>query len=236
MHRNIPFFLTAFLGTFFIMTHASADNYQIERDRMIKTQIRSRGVKDKNVLAAMQAVPRHEFVLAEYNTEAYADYPLPIGYQQTISQPYIVAYMTELMDVDAASTVLEVGTGSGYQAAVLAHIVKDVYSIEIIPELAERARKTLTRLGYTNVNVKTGDGYLGWPEHAPYDAIIVTAAADTIPQPLIQQLKKGGRMVMPVAAGIGYQMLEVITKDRQGVVKESDTIPVRFVPLVREKK
>ncbi|MCX5801577.1 MAG: protein-L-isoaspartate(D-aspartate) O-methyltransferase [Candidatus Eisenbacteria bacterium] len=198
---------------------------------MVDEQIVKRGVADTLVLAAMRNVPRHEFVPEAYRKYAYADEPLPIGDGQTISQPYIVALMTETLNLDKSSKVLEIGTGSGYQAAVLAEIAKEVYSIEIVEPLARRASETLERLGYKNVKVKCGDGYGGWPDEAPFDAIIVTAAPGHIPQPLIDQLKVGGKMSIPV--GDVYQELVVVTKKDKGITKR-DVIPVRFVPMTGE--
>jgi protein-L-isoaspartate(D-aspartate) O-methyltransferase len=186
---------------------------------------------DMRVLEVMRTVPRHEFVLAQWQAEAYANRPLPIGYGQTISQPSIVAVMTALLDVDRNSRVLEVGTGSGYQAAVLAALVQHVYSIEIIPELADAAREHLQRLGYTNTTTRAGDGYYGWEEHAPFDAIIVTAAASHIPPPLLRQLKPGGRMVIPVGSTFLTQYLMLVHKDQAGQVKTRQVLPVAFVPL-----
>jgi len=200
------------------------------RERLV-LQLIAKGIKDDKVIAAMRAVQRHEFVPKGYRTKAYADHPLPIGMDQTISQPYIVAYMTEMLELDGSENVLEIGTGSGYQAAVLAEIVGTVYTIEIVEPLARNAEKTLKRLGYDDVFVKVGDGYRGWPEHAPFDAIIVTAAPDHVPQPLVEQLKVGGRMVIPV--GEWGQWLMLITKDEDGVTTRKD-LPVRFVPMTGE--
>jgi protein-L-isoaspartate(D-aspartate) O-methyltransferase len=202
-----------------------------QRRAMVESQIASRGVADSAVLDAMRTVPRHRFVLSEYAYQAYSDQPLPIGEGQTISQPYIVALMTELLNPKPTDTVLEVGTGSGYQAAVLAEIVARVYSIEILEPLTTRADSTLSALHYKNVTVKTGDGYRGWPEHAPFDGIVVTAAPDHIPQPLVEQLKVGGKLVIPV--GTAWQELMVITKTEKGTVEKSVT-PVRFVPMTGE--
>ena len=198
------------------------------RERMVRDQIEARGVRDAGTLAAMRKVPRHEFVPAEMEPRAYEDRPLPIGHEQTISQPYIVAFMTEALGLRGGETVLEVGTGSGYQAAVLAEIAARVYSIEIVAPLAERARADLARLGYRNVHVRAGDGYQGWPEAAPFDAIMVTAAAPRIPEPLLAQLKDGGRLIIPV--GEDDQSLVVIrrTGDR---FAEQTVLPVRFVPM-----
>ncbi len=205
-----------------------------ERARMADWQIEARGVKDPNVLTAMRVVPRHAFVRQTEDRYAYADYPLPIGYDQTISQPYIVAFMTEALKLDANSKVLEIGTGSGYQAAVCAEICREVYTIEIVQELADLAEKHLKELGYANVFVKAGDGYFGWPQHAPFDAIIGTAAAGRIPEPLIEQLKPGGRMILPCGSAAEFQYLVLITKDRQGNLQKSNVMPVRFVPMTGE--
>jgi protein-L-isoaspartate(D-aspartate) O-methyltransferase len=197
--------------------------------------MRSRDITDERVLAAMEAVPRHEFVLPETVGQAYDDHPLPIGYGQTISQPYIVALMTQMLDLGPNAKVLEIGTGSGYQAAVLAELTGQVYTIEIIPELAERARITLDRLGYGYVVSKQADGYWGWEEHAPFDAIIVTAAPDHIPQPLLNQLTDGGHMVIPVGPPGGYQSLWRITREGQEF-RNFNWGGVRFVPLTREQE
>ncbi len=210
--------------------------YRLRRMDMVRTQIEARGVKHTAVLDAMRAVPRHEFVSADLRDEAYDDHPLPIGYGQTISQPYIVAVMTELLDPDPDDIVLEVGTGSGYQAAVLAHVVRKVYSVEIIEDLAKTARERLTRLGYRNVEVRHGDGYYGWPEHAPYDGIIVTAAASHIPPPLLDQLKPGGRMVIPVGPPMLVQSLVLVQKDPDGTIRQREIMSVRFVPLVKGRR
>ena len=204
--------------------------YVSERTRMVEEHIRARGIRNPAVLEAMDRVPRHRFVRPGDQDLAYADQPLPIGSGQTISQPYIVAYMTEAADISRDEKVLEIGTGSGYQAAILAEVAREVYTIEIVPELAARAQAVLRELGYSNVHARTGDGYAGWPEQAPFDAIVVTAAPDHVPQPLIDQLAVNGRMVIPV--GTGYQEIRVITRTPGGVIQES-TIPVRFVPLVR---
>jgi protein-L-isoaspartate(D-aspartate) O-methyltransferase len=201
------------------------------REQMVREQIETRGVKDPDVLAAMRAVPRHEFVPAEYRSEAYRDSPLPIGDGQTISQPYIVALMTELLEVKSGDTVLEIGTGSGYQAAVLAAMGVEVYSIEIRQGLSERAAATLERLGYGKAHVRFGDGYGGWPDKAPFDGIIVTAAPERIPEPLLEQLKEGAHMVIPV--GPFFQDLKVITRTG-ATFGERSVIPVRFVPMTGE--
>ena len=198
---------------------------------MVSDQIVARGITDQRVISAMREVPRHEFMPDAMRYLAYSDSPAPIGYDQTISQPYIVAIMTELLQLEEDDKVLEIGTGSGYQAAVLGEIGVEVYSIEIVCELADRAKATLAEQGYDNVHVKCGDGYKGWPEHAPFDAIIVTAAPPEVPQALVEQLAPGGRMVVPV--GDYYQKLRVISKDPKGETHSEDIFDVRFVPMVR---
>jgi protein-L-isoaspartate(D-aspartate) O-methyltransferase len=198
------------------------------REEMVKEQIAARDVSDARVLKAMRDVPRHEFVPAEVRRHAYADQPLPIGHSQTISQPYIVAFMTEKLAPQPTDRVLEIGTGSGYQAAVLSKLVAEVFTIEIVEPLATRAAADLKRLGFDNVKVKAGDGYKGWPEHAPFDAVIVTCAPDHVPQPLVDQLKEGGRMIIPV--GRGVQELYLLEK-RGGKVEQRAVLPVRFVPM-----
>lgn len=200
------------------------------RRQMVETQIRHRGVSDPRVLAALQNVPRHRFVREGDEANAYGDYPLAIGSGQTISQPYIVAYMTQALDPQPDARVLEVGTGSGYQAAVLGALVAEVYTVEIVPDLARRATAILAELGYAHVHVREGDGYAGWAEHAPFDAVIVTAAPDHIPQPLVDQLRIGGRLVVPV--GTDDQNLLVLTRTTDGL-REDARLPVRFVPLTR---
>jgi protein-L-isoaspartate(D-aspartate) O-methyltransferase len=212
---------------------AKADDAEFlnERTSMVKNQIAERGISDRRVIEAMLSVPRHKFVPDKYITRAYDDNPLPIGYGQTISQPYIVAYMTEVLNLNKNSTVLEVGTGSGYQAAILSPLVKKVYTIEIIPELANVAAVRLKDLGYTNVDAGIGDGYYGWTKHAPFDAIIVTAAAGHIPPPLLEQLKNNGRMVIPVGGSFLVQNLILISKDKDGIITTRNLLPVRFVPL-----
>jgi len=202
------------------------------RARMVETQIVARGVRDPRVLAAMRKVPRHLFVDPSERERAYDDHPLPIAGSQTISQPYIVAVMTELLQLSPKARVLEIGTGSGYQSAVLGELAAEVYSIEILPDLARSASETLRRLGYANVTVREGDGYRGWPEHAPFDGIIVTAAPERTPEPLLEQLAPGGRMVIPV--GGFFQELKVFTKESDGRLTERDIIPVRFVPMTGE--
>ena len=203
------------------------------RQQMVERTVRARGVSDAGVLRAMEAVPRHRFVLERYLGQAYADHPLPIGYGQTISQPYIVALMTELLGLQPGERVLEIGTGSAYQAAVLAELVDEVYSIEIVPELAASAAQRLQELGYDNVRVKQGDGYYGWEEYAPFDAIIVTCAPDHVPQPLVNQLAEGGRLVVPIGPPGGYQALWQYVREEDGL-KAYNLGGVRFVPLLRE--
>jgi protein-L-isoaspartate(D-aspartate) O-methyltransferase len=209
------------------------DPYTQDRRKMVRRQIEDRGIKDQRILGALLHVPRHRFVPADRLQLAYQDSPLPIGYGQTISQPYIVARMTELLKPKAEHRVLEVGTGSGYQAAVLSELVKEVYSIEIIRLLGESAQKRLSDLGYHNVTTKVADGYFGWPEKAPFDGIIVTAAATDIPPLLLEQLKPTGRMVIPVGSPDQTQFLKLVTKNVDGPPTVVTLEPVRFVPLVR---
>ena len=201
---------------------------QIERYQMVEQQIRAREVTDARVLSAMRAVPRHEFIPNALRHLAYADTPLPIGFDQTISQPYIVAFMTEVLELPPNAKVLDIGTGSGYQAAVLAQVARDVFSVEIVPELATSAAARLEELGYDNVLVRRGDGYRGWPDEAPFDGIIVAAAVDHIPQTLIEQLAVGARLVIPV--GDRSQKMTIVTKTKIGSMVET-TFPVRFVPM-----
>ncbi len=208
------------------------DKYEAARERMVTQQIVSRGVKDAATLRAMRKVQRHLFVPREYERDAYDDTPLPIGYGQTISQPYIVAYMTEVVRPSAKKKALEIGTGSGYQAAILAEIVGKVYTIEIVPELARESEDRLKRLGYSNIICKYGDGYKGWPEHAPFDIIVVTAAPDEIPQPLIDQLAENGRLIIPVGAPSAVQELILLEK-KNGKIEKSRLTFVRFVPFRR---
>jgi protein-L-isoaspartate(D-aspartate) O-methyltransferase len=205
-----------------------------DRRRMVEEQIRARGITDAGVLAAMQAVERHLFVPSEYREQAYSDRPLPIGYGQTISQPYIVAYMTERIRPRKEFKVLEIGTGSGYQAAILAGIVDQVFTVEIVPELASASAERLKKLGYGNVQVKQADGFYGWKEHAPYDAIVVTASADFVPPPLIEQLKPGGIMIIPVGSPFQVQFLKEIEK-KNGRVLSRNLLPVRFVPFIHNE-
>lgn len=211
------------------------DRFERERERMVRTQIEARGIRDAAVLQAMRTVPRHLFVPQAQLRNAYADSPLPIGYGQTISQPFIVAYMTEIIQPKPHYRVLEIGAGSGYHAAVIAEIVSEVYTIEIIPELGVAATDRLERLGYDNVRVKIADGYYGWEEYAPFDAIVVTAAADHIPPPLIEQLKEGGRMIIPVGSPFFVQQLMLVEK-RGEDVRTRNLMPVRFVPFRRAEE
>lgn len=212
-------------------TPLTEDSLRVMRERMVATQIKARGVNDSRVLKAMREVPRHEFVAKHLYPSAYADHPLPIGEGQTISQPYIVAFMTEALRLEPHYKVLEIGTGSGYQAAVLAEIVDSVFTIEIIENLGKSAEATLLKLGYENIQVRIGDGYQGWKEAGLFDAIIVTAAPPEVPQPLIEQLKVGGRMVIPV--GDYFQELIRITKTEDEIIREN-LLPVRFVPMTGE--
>jgi protein-L-isoaspartate(D-aspartate) O-methyltransferase len=210
----------------------AAEDLSEARRKMVLEQIQQRGVSDTRVLAAMRRVPRHLFVPDPERRRAYADEPLPIGWGQTISQPYIVGLMSSLLEVGPGAKVLEIGTGSGYQAAVLSQMGLRVYSMEIVEPLGEQARSTLTRLGYRSVQVRIGDGYKGWPEQAPFDAILLTAAPPRVPEPLIRQLKVGGRMVLPV--GSYWQDLQVLTKQADGTLEKKSIAPVRFVPMTGE--
>lgn len=202
-----------------------------DADRMVEQQLRRQGIADARVLAAMRAVPRHAFVPAEQRASAYDDRPLPIGFGQTISQPYVVAFMTEALALTPSDVVLEIGTGCGYQTAILAELAGQVYTIELVPELAEQARRTLEALGYHNVHVRVGDGSRGWPEHAPFPKIIVTAAPEEVPQALVDQLAVGGTMVVPVGPRGGDQDLRILRRTDRGV-DTGRSLPVRFVPMV----
>ena len=204
------------------------------REEMVKAQIEKRGIKDAATLAALRKIPRHLFVPQNIIDDAYDDRPLPIGYGQTISQPFIVAYMTEIVKPKPDHRVLEIGTGSGYQAAVLSAIVKEVYTIEIVDSLGSQARNRLSKLNYKNITVKTGDGYHGWKEKSPFDAIVVTAAAEHIPPPLIEQLKEGGRMIIPIGSPFMVQQLMLVEK-KGGKTRTSSLMPVRFVPFKRSQ-
>ena len=212
----------------------STDSFDNKRARMVEDQIKGRGIKDLSVLKAVSTVKRELFVPEKYRDLAYSDRPLPIGHNQTISQPYIVAYMTEQLQVEKHQKVLEIGTGSGYQAAVLAELVNHVFTIEIIPELAEDAEKVLNKTGYDNITIRTGDGYKGWPDQAPFDRIMVTAAPEEIPEKLVQQLANDGRMIIPVGANLFMQYLWLIKRGKNGKITKEKILPVRFVPMVKE--
>jgi protein-L-isoaspartate(D-aspartate) O-methyltransferase len=209
-----------------------AGDLATQREAMVATQIEARGISDPATLRAMRAVPRHEFLPLRLRDEAYADYPLPIGHGQTISQPYIVAFMTEAIRPQPGEKILEIGAGSGYQAAVLAEAGADVYTVEIVGPLAEMARQTLARLGYDKARVLHADGFRGWPEHAPYDAIVVTCAPDRIPPALIEQLREGGRMIIPVGGGMNQEL--VLLRKAGGTIEKQSVLPVRFVPMTGE--
>ncbi len=218
-----------------VLTSPQSDKYTLLREGMVQTQISDRGITDRRVLNAFRKVPRHLFVPQNLQNEAYEDNPLPIGYGQTISQPYIVAMMTEAVKPASGKKALEIGTGSGYQAAVLAEIVDSVYTIEIVPELARQSSVLFKKLGYSNIVSKHGDGYKGWPEHAPFDIIIVTAAPDEIPEPLVDQLAENGRMVIPVGGSYTFQNLILATKKNGKIIEKRLTL-VRFVPFKRLEK
>lgn len=217
----------------FALDAETAEDWMRRRERMVREQIEARGISDPAVVAAMRSVPRERFVPANRRDLADADGPLPIGFSQTISQPYIVAFMTELLQVDPGHRVLEIGTGSGYQTAVLATLTDEVHSVEIVPELADRARETLDELGYDSTNVRHGNGYEGWPEQAPFDRIIVTAAPPRLPEALLDQLAPRGRLVAPVGRPTETQRLILVTKDADGNIRRENNIAVRFVPMVR---
>ncbi len=224
--------ITIFFVSALPVKNTFSDKYEKVRQRMVRDQVVARGIKNQKVIQAMLNVPRHLFVPTNYERMAYEDRPLPIGAGQTISQPYIVALMTETLELNKNMKVLEIGTGSGYQSAILAEIVNEVYTIEIIESLGKKAKKLLSGLGYDNVHVKIGDGYKGWPAKAPFDAIIVTCAPTDIPQPLKKQLKEGGRMIIPVGGSI-VQELALLEK-KAGTLKKKVVAPVRFVPMVRK--
>jgi protein-L-isoaspartate(D-aspartate) O-methyltransferase len=220
-----------------MMVADPADSHAAARETMVREQLErpGRDISDQRVLEAMRTVPRHELVPMRVRHLAYADHPLPIGHNQTISQPYIVAFMTEQLQPEPTDRVLEIGTGSGYQAAVLAHLVDKVYTIEIVEPLAHRATADLKRLGYDNIEVRAGDGYLGWPEAAPFDAIIVTCAPENVPSPLVEQLAEGGRMIIPVGPDGGVQELVLLEK-RDGELRQREVMAVRFVPMTGQAK
>ncbi len=229
--KNIVFIFIAFL--YFTISPVVQNKYQKERQQMVEKQIAARGINDKNTLMAMRKVQRHKLVPQDKIKHAYEDRPLAIGHGQTISQPYIVGYMTEIIQPRSGMKVLEIGTGSGYQAAVLAEIVDEVYTIEIIEPLYKSAKNNLSVLGYNNIEMRHADGFYGWEEHAPFDAIVVTAASAFIPPPLIEQLKEGGKMVIPVGAPFTAQHLMLVEKKKDGKWKTKNLLPVRFVPFTR---
>ena len=231
VHQLSPWVLILFSSI--TLTMNAQDNYSRERWDMVKNQLQTRQIRHAATLKAMRTVPRHKFVPAELEDMAYMDGPLPIGDEQTISQPYIVAFMTQAIDPKPGDKVLEIGTGSGYQAAILAEIVDSVFSIEIVESLGLKSKKLLKELGYKNVWVQIGDGYFGWDRHAPYDAVIVTAAAEQVPPKLIDQLKEGGRMVIPTGKPNEIQSLLLLTKKKGKLISE-ELLPVRFVPFTRK--
>jgi protein-L-isoaspartate(D-aspartate) O-methyltransferase len=231
---RVPILCLAVL-LFSVALSDGGDPYALKRQQMVQQDIRGRDVREPQVLSTMSKVPRHLFVEPAYRDQAYEDHPLPIGEGQTISQPYVVALMTEALRLKRGDRVLEIGTGSGYQAAILAEIVQEVYTIEIRKNLADRAGLVLKELGYKNVKVKSGDGYFGWEEAAPFDAIIITAAANHIPPPLIRQLKEGGRLIVPLGNTVYYQTLILATK-RRGQLDVEQLGPVAFVPMVGEMR
>jgi len=239
--KNAQILLIALLvSTFFILfcrgdPKKTQESCAEQRKEMVRVQLERRGISDERVLQAMREVPRHLFIDEKYRHLAYADHPLPIDAEQTISQPYIVGLMTEVIEIEKGEKVLEIGTGSGYQAAVLAHLTDEVYSVEIIKELAEKADRTLKKLGYTQVRIKWGDGNLGWAENAPYDAVIVTCASKEVPPALFEQLREGGKMVIPIGDPSSFQILTLIEK-RQGKKAEKEILGVRFVPMTEKKK
>ncbi len=227
------FLILIFFFTYSVVI-AQDKGWQEKAHKMVQNQIEKRGINDKSLLRVLRTVPRHQFVPSNRQDLAYTDRPLPIGYDQTISQPYVVALMTDLLELNGDEKVLEIGTGSGYQAAILGNLADKVYTIEIVKPLAETANKRLSRLGYDNIHVKHGNGYKGWPEHAPFDRIMVTAAPETIPEALKKQLKNGGKMVLPV--GDKLQELKVVRKNDEGVIKQEEITSVRFVPMVKPEK
>lgn len=234
---KITYFSFIFLLIFCTISNGAPrkDLFSALRERMVTTQIIARGIKDSRVIEAMRKVPRHLFVPEKIRGSAYDDRPLPIGEGQTISQPYIVAFMTEVLDLSTRDRVLEIGTGSGYQAAILAEIARQVYTIEIRPGLGETAREKLKEMGYRNIFVKIGDGYKGWPEKAPFNAVIVTCAPEKIPRPLIDQLTEGGRMIIPVGEERGIQELILLRKEK-GMIIRKEVMKVLFVPMITEEE
>jgi protein-L-isoaspartate(D-aspartate) O-methyltransferase len=232
-------FLQAIITLWLLITCGCAkpqavQDYTALRKMMVRGQLISRGIQDNRVLTAMGKVERHLFVPPDQAARAYGDYPLPIGYGQTISQPYIVAFMTEALHVSRHMKVLEIGTGSGYQAAILAELCDSVFTVEIVPELAQKAKNLLTVLGYDHVLVKTGDGYQGWAQHAPFQAVIVTCSPVHVPDPLIDQLAEGGRMIIPIGERNNQQLVILVKKN--GRLNKSEVLPVRFVPMVNERQ
>jgi protein-L-isoaspartate(D-aspartate) O-methyltransferase len=223
------------LGVFLSQTGSQPDPFRGKREEMVRTQLIPRGIVSQKVLEVLRKVPRHLFVPTEYQPLAYTDRPLPIGYDQTISQPYIVAYMTEILDIQPGDKILEIGTGSGYQAAVLRELGAEVFSVEIVEPLAKKAETVLKQSGYEDIHLKTGDGYQGWEEQAPFHGIIVTCSPSRIPPPLIAQLKEGGRMIIPVGKEGYVQYLCLVEKLREGTVQKT-VMAVRFVPMVNDKK
>jgi len=233
MRRVSPWLIVAVLAaTGCHHKPTSTPEFAVERQKMVQEQLKPRGIHDERVLSALSKVPREAFVPENMRAQSYADSALPIGHDQTISQPFIVAYMTEQLRVQPTDRVLEIGTGSGYQTAILAELVKDVYTIEIVEPLAKDASARLARLGYSNAHVKIGDGFQGWPDVAPFDAIIVTCAPDKVPQPLTQQLKEGGRMIIPVGNGLDQQLF--LLEKTDGQMAQRAILPVRFLPMAGE--
>lgn len=238
MRALILFFyiLTSTINVIVPFQKVEAQNeYRLKREQMVETQIRNRGITNSDILDAFLQVERHRFVPEEMIELAYIDSPLPIGEGQTISQPYVVAFMTKQLQIKPSQKILEIGTGSGYQAAILAELGAEVYSIEIIESLAQNAKKVLNEIGYDNIHLKTSDGYLGWEEYAPYDAIIVTCAPSQIPEPLIEQLTDGGKMIIPVGEQVSVQELILLEKNK-GKIKQRSILPVRFVPMIDENR
>ncbi|MFC2087376.1 protein-L-isoaspartate(D-aspartate) O-methyltransferase [Bacteroidota bacterium] len=234
MNKFLLSLLIAF-ASFSCVHSQSEEEFAKERKQLVYTQLKPSGISDENVIDAMLSVKRHRFVPESYKAYSYLNRPLPIGYNQTISQPYIVAYMTQILKLTKNSKVLEIGTGSGYQAAILAELCDSVYSIEIIKELGIKAKNTLHDLGYTNIRLKIDDGYMGWPEHAPFDAIIVTCAPSKIPEPLKDQLAEGGSMIIPVGEEDSVQLLYLLKKQK-GKLEEHAILPVRFVPMTDSER
>jgi len=233
--RAVYILILLFIISLFYTSSATELDFKRLREKLVTKYIIGQGIKNRDVVNSMLTVPREVFVPNKYRSQAYEDKPLPIGYGQTISQPYIVALMTELLEPKKEDKVLEIGTGSGFQAAILAQIVKEVYTVEIIEPLAVQAEERFKKLGYNNIHLKIGDGYFGWEKYAPYDSIIVTAAAEHIPPPLLKQLKRGGRMCIPVGIPYFTQILKLVHKRENGSIVVKDIIPVLFVPLLRNR-